>query len=1007
MITTRYEPRFRGFHDLTRWRVREILLVSTVYDAFVLEEDRALGERLTSEYLELDLRSVPRITRASTGRRALGLLARSSPDRGEDAGGEAERPRRSVRRPCDLVLCMSRLPDMAAAEFHTRLRAAHPRLPLAFLTYGALDAGLLDALAGVPGGDRAFYWHRDASLLLAIVKLVEDARNVAHDTRAGSQVILLVEDTPRFYSLLLPILYTEIFTQTRRLLSESVNEMHRILRMRARPKVLLATNLAQARQILDRYAYNTIGIVSDVRFPQEPGAEPDPEAGFVLAREARRTVPDMPVLLQSSEEGMEARVRALGLQWVDKQSGTLARDIRACLLQTFGFGDFVFRMPDGREVGRAGNLASLEQQIRRVPVESLAYHGRSNHFSTWLRARTEFRLAEALRPWKVTDWPDPEMLRTAMLDAIRAFTHSDRGGMVREYVPDLPPGGQDLLRIGSGSLGGKGRGLAFMNALLARSPVAAAHEDVDIRIPETCILCTDVFESFLEQNRLQDAVAWDLDDAAVARRFLAGAIPPRTRHLLRTLLDRFHDPLAVRSSSLLEDNQVFPFSGVYSTYLLANNHPDPEVRLFQLEDAIRLVWASMFFRTPRAFVRNTGYRLDEERMAVLVQVVAGSRRGDLWYPTFSGAARSLNVYPFPGIPPEEGAADLAVGLGTALASGERVFHFCPARPQVDPPYATAEEYAANSQSAFWAVDLSQPAAELNQAGGFSLRRLPLERAEADGVLPLVASTFVPEDGAIRDTVSVEGPRVVRFAQVLKHRSFPLPAILREFLQAGRRSFGCDVEVEFAVDLKPEARSVFHLLQVRPLEVAADPGLGGEEALSAPDLVCASTHAVGHGRWSDLYDVLVLDPERFDSLHTRDIALEIESLNRGLAAQDRPYLLIGFGRWGSRDPSLGVPVRWEQISHARVLVESDRRDLWVEPSHGSHFLQDMLAFRLGFLFVREGRAPNRVDWTFLESVRPLESTPHVHHLRFEAPLLVEIDGRSSRGVVRRPGKPRNA
>jgi hypothetical protein len=815
-------------------------------------------------------------------------------------------------------------------------------------------------------------------------------------------VILLVEDSPRFYSLLLPILYTEIYTQTRRLLSESVNELHRILRMRARPKVLLATNLAEAREMLAKYGHNTIGVVSDVRFPLAPGSEPDPEAGFTLAREARVATPDLPIVLQTSESGVEPRVREAGLRFVDKGSGMLARDIRTSLLQDFGFGDFVFRLPDGREVGRARDLRSLEQQIGTVPVESLEFHGRRNHFSIWLRARTEFRLAEALRPWKVSDWPDPEGLRQAMLDAIRTFTHADRGGLVREFTPDLPLGGQDLLRIGSGSLGGKGRGLAFMNALLARSTVAATHEDVDIRIPETCVLCTDVFESFLEQNHLQDAASWDLDDEATARRFLAAAIPPRTRHLLRALLERIRDPIAVRSSSLLEDNQVLPFAGIYRTYLLPNVHPDPDVRLFQLEDAIRLVWASMFFRAPREYVRNTGYRLDEERMAVIVQGVAGARRGDLWYPTFSGVARSYDVYPFPGIPPEAGGAALAVGLGKALADGERVFPFCPARPNVNPPYATAEEFAANSQSAFWALDLSRPDLQVRSEEVFSLKRLPLERAEDDGVLGLVASTFVPEDGAIRDTLSIPGPRVPRFAQVLRHGTFPLAPILVELLQAGRRSFGSEVELEFAVDLRPQGRSAFHLLQVRPLDVGSGPDLLAADALAAPDLVCASTRAVGHGRWTDIRDVLFLDPDRFDILCTRQIAEEVGGLNRRLAEEGRSCLLVGFGRWGTNDPSLGVPVRWDQVSQARVLVESDRHDLWVEPSQGSHFLQNMLALRLGVLFVQEARPGNRVDWAYLRNVTPLHSTGYVHHLRFEEPLLVEVDGRSSRGVVHRPG-----
>ncbi len=981
MIVPRYESRFRGFHDLMQYRVREILLVSTLYDAWVLEQDHNLSERLFSEYVRLDLRFVPRITRVNTGREAL---------------------ERMGRKPFDLVLCMTRLPDMTALDFRAQVKEVAPGRPVIFLTYDALDSGLRDRLRERSELDRIFYWLRDTNLLTSIVKHVEDYRNAPNDTRAGVQVILLVEDSPRFYSLYLPLIYTEIMGQTRRLISEGVNDFQRLQRMRARPKILLAETLLQARSFLRLYRQNIIGVISDVRFPA--GGAMDARAGFVLAEEVKSSMPDVPVLLQSSELDNRDRAHALDLGFLHKQSERLASELRSYILANFGFGDFVFRNEDGRAVGRAHNLYELHDLLGRVPDESVMFHASRNHFSAWLRARAEFKLAEELRPKRAADFSGVDAIRKMIVAAIARYTVSTHDGEVREFAPDRLRREANFNKLGTGSLGGKARGLAFMNAVLARNRFDERFPKVQIAIPNTFVICTDVFEQFLEENGLREWALAHSDEQKISERFQRAQLPETIEHDLRALLASASYPLAVRSSSLLEDNQALPFAGIYCTYMLPNNHPHLAVRLRQVCDAVKQVWASQFFPSPREYIKNTGYRLDEERMAVVIQEVGGTTHGDLHYPTFSGVARSYNYYPFAGMAPEEGTASLAVGLGKTIVESQRVYHFCPAHPRANPPWATNAEYLANTQTRFYALDVSRSGLQVTPDEDFSLSHEEIARAEADGVLRLVASTWNPQNESIRDYLMPGGPRIVRFAQILKHGTLPLPAILQELLEAGEASFGAPVEIEFAVDIDPQDanRARFHFLQIRPMMV--------DEQLSRLDLqdvdpgsvLCSSVQAMGNGRQSDIYDLLYLDPERFDILRTREMAQEIDALNQMFIEQDRHYLLLGFGRWATSDPLLGVPVAWRQVSQARIFIEADRHDLWVEPSQGSHFFQNMLALRIGYLFIKESRPGNQVDWDWLARQQPLHTTAHLRHLRFDRPLVVDIDGRSSLGVVHKPG-----
>ncbi len=981
MLDTRYESRFRGYHDLMRYRVREILLVSTVYDAWVLEQDHNLSERLFNEYVQLDLRYVPRITRVNSGRDALEQMR---------------------TRPFDMVLCLTRLPDMEPLEFRAKVKARFSGCPVVFLTYDALDTSLRDKLRQGAELDRVFYWFRDVNVLTSIVKNVEDYRNAPVDTRRGVQVILLVEDSPRYYSLFLPLIYTELLSQTRRLISEGVNDFERLQRMRARPKIILAETLQQARAFLRLYRQNIIGVISDVRYPD--GDSVNHQAGFVLAGEVKAELPDVPVLLQSSELEYKAQAEALGYGFLHKESQSLAEELRAFILEHFGFGDFVFRLPDGSEVARAANLYEFHDILPDVPDASILYHAAHNHFSTWLRARSEFALAEDLRPMRVGDFRGIEELRSMMIEAVGQLTLSEHDGEVREFAPDRMAARDNFNKLGSGSLGGKGRGLAFINALLARNRFDERYPKVHIGVPNTFVLCTDVYEEFIDVNELRAWAKAATDDALIAERFQSCLLPQRIEDDLHALLDKVRYPLAVRSSSLLEDNQTLPFAGIYSTYMLPNNHEDVEVRFEQLCTAIKQVYASIFSRGPREYIKNTGYRLDEERMAVVIQELAGRTHGTRHYPSFSGVARSYNYYPFAGVEPEDGTASLAVGLGKTIVESQRVYHFCPNHPRANPPWASNEEYLQNTQTRFYALDISRPDLGVVPDEDFSLLHLDIAEAERDGVLQPLASSWSPQDRAIRDYLMPGAPRVIRFAQILKYKSIPLSAILRDLLRAGEKSFGAPVEIEFAVDLDPKdaERADFSFLQIRPMVVTERHCTIDPETIEPSQLICSSVQAMGNGRYDDIHDLVYLRPERWDALRTREMAREIQSINDHFIAEGRHYILMGFGRWATSDPLLGVPVNFAQVSQARIIIEADRHDLWVEPSQGSHFFQNMLALRLGYLFIKESRRGNLVDWAWLDEQEAEHSTHHFRHLRFETPLVVDIDGRSSLGIIHKPG-----
>ena len=973
---------FSGFGHLMPYRVQEILLVASMYDAFTLEEGGRLTEMLLNEYRELNLSSPPHVTRASTGEEALKLMD---------------------SRRFDLVITMTRLGDMIASELAGAIKAINPDLQVMNLAFNPRELAHLRAADSDSNIDRYFLWSGDNRLLLAIIKHCEDILNVAHDTRYGDvRCILLIEDSIRFYSSYLPMLYTEVLEQTQSLMVEGINLSHRLLRLRARPKILLATTFEEAWDLYRQYKDSLLGVISDGKFPWL-GVERQ-DAGVEFIRRVKSVDPHTPAVLQSTNLDLAKTAAEIGAGFIHKNSRQLLHELRKFMLANFGFGDFIFRMPDGEEIGRAPDLKTLVQLLKTVPPESVRHHASNDHFSNWLRARTEFGLASMLRPRKVTEFKDAEALREYLVQAINRFRTESQLGVVADFSRHHFDISSAFVRIGGGSLGGKGRGLAFMNSILHRYGITNRFPGVFIQVPPTAVVGTDVFDRFMMQMDLRERVLGDTQDEEVVRLFLKAKLPPGIYDDLRAFLEQVRYPLAVRSSSLLEDSQFQPFAGVYSTYMLANSHPDLDVRLDQLCDAIKLVYASAYGRAAKSYIEATSNRVEEEKMAVVIQQMVGRRYEGFDYPHFSGVAHSSNFYPSAGMKPEDGVAAVALGLGRMIVGGGKTLRFSPSHPGVLSQFGNVRDWLNNSQRQFFAMDVTDPNAYPVARDDFNLVLLELEDAERHGTLEPIGSVYSAENDAVYDGIHRPGTRLVSFAHVLKSDLFPLAAILKLLLELGRRIMSAEVEIEFAVVLG-DGKLIPHqfgFLQIRPLAAGYQAPDIPEEILASDEAVMATDLALGNGKSTEIRDILYVPRGKFDRAMTQQIAQEIGRVNRRFVKAAVPYLLAGPGRWGSSDRWLGIPVRWDEISGARVIVETDLDDFKVTPSQGSHFFQNLTSFQVGYLTINAGNHGSRIDWDWLDEQPGAQEGEFLRHIRFKEPLTILIDGRTRHGVVLRPG-----
>jgi CheY-like chemotaxis protein len=976
------ERLFEGFENLMPFRVQDILLVSSIYDSFILREDGRLNEILIGQSIELHLQHTPEITHVSTAAEALELA-------------------RSQRR-YNLIIANVHLNDMDCVELAAAVRRAGLDIPVVVLAFDAQEAQSLVARRPLADIEQVFLWQGNPRLLLAIVKYVEDKRNVEHDTlKMGVPVVLVVEDEVRYYSALVSEVYTALITQSRRILSEGYNLAHKLVRMRARPKILLASDYETAVEIAQRYRSYLFGVVSDVEFPRN--GHLDPAAGFELAHLVHRAIPDIPVVLQSSDAQFQARANAEGFAFLRKGSDTLLADMRKLLTQEFAFGDFIFRLKNGKEVGRAGDLDAMETQIRHVPAESLVYHGERNDISHWLIARTELALAEKLRPRRVVDFKDAEALRAHCLQTIREYRREQKQVLVGDFQPESFRGAADFfLRFGIESLGGKARGLTFVRHLLHKYGAAQRFPGVRISVPNTLVLATDLFEQFLAENNLETFAMQCEDDGELLRRFLAGALPRTLRAALADFLRVVRVPLAVRSSSLLEDSQYQPFTGVYDTFMVANCDAELNTRLEELSEAVKRVYASTFTQHARAYIRATPYRLEEEKMAVMIQELVGTAHGTRFYPDFSGVVRSRNFYPAQPMQPNDGIAAVALGLGRTVVDGGKSLSFCPRYPRHMIQFSSVEDILRNSQTEFFALDLATP----RSASVDRLREhcFTLRDAEADATLHYVASTYSRDNDAIFDGLSRPGARVVTFAPILKHEIFPLAAILDYLQKLGSDALGRPVEIEFAVRMgNGSTPADFGFLQMRPLSCSREMEDQTVESVEPASVLCRSSHVLGNGRIEDIFDAVVVDYESFHRASSVEVAEIVARLNAQLVASRTPYILIGVGRWGSKDPWLGIPVTWDQVSGARVIVEAGFRDFRVTPSQGSHFFQNLTAFRIAYFTINPDLGEGLVDWAWLAQQDAVEHIGSVRHIRTSVPFTVAISGSRGVGVILKPAQ----
>ena len=980
-FTEGYGRRGGGLQDLMRRRVQNILFVSSLYESFIMAEDGQLNELILSKFLDMNLSQAPNLIRVSSGAEALAL---------------------AQEEPFDVCISSLQLGDMNAAQLARRIEAAGLDLPVMVLAYDHRELKEFESRYGFEDLERVFIWQGDARILLAMVKYWEDKVNLDPDSKLGVPVLILVEDSVRFYSSFLPVIYSELMKLSQSVFSEGVNLYQRLLRMRARPKIVLCSSFEEAWSYFNTYRYNVLGIISDIRFPRSGVDVPD--AGLELAQRIREARPDIPILLQSSNPENRGLAEKMGTGFLLKGSPVMLEEIRQYLTKHFYFGDFVFRLESGEEVDRATDLRSLLEKLETVPVESIGCHASRHDFSSWLRARGEFALAYRLRPRLVEDYDSLEELREDLITSIGAYRRERSRSTVADFDPEVLSDAGGIMRIGGGSIGGKGRGLAFATRLVDQFGLSEKFSGVRIFVPPAVILGTDVFDHFLDGNDLRDLSIRSDDETEISEAFDEARFPWQARQQLASFLYENPVPLAVRSSSLLEDSPYQPFAGIFETLMLPNDHPDPAVRLEEVIRAIKEVYASTFSRQSKAFLEATPYRLEEEAMAVIVQKMVGRNREGLFYPDLAGVARSYNYYPTPPMTTADGIAAVALGLGKTVVEGAPCFRFCPRYPRHNVEFSTVEDMVKNSQRDFWALKMGMEAADPRWKEEGQLVRATLDVAERDGVMRWVGSTFSPENNAVYDGMSREGIPLVSMAPILKQGLFPLADILEEILDVGSTGTSSPVEVEFAVNLNtPEGEpQEFAFLQLRPLAVNRELDEVELEDVPGESLICESPSALGHGHLDDIRDMVVVDRNRFERIQSQACVGAVAHFNTELEKEGRPYILVGVGRWGSTHSWLGIPVRWSDIAGARVIVEAGFKDFRVTPSQGTHFFQNITSLNVGYFTVNREAGEGFVDWEWLAAQPALAEDGCVRHLRFDDPVLVTMNGTNQMGIIRKPG-----
>ncbi len=959
------------FQDLMLHRVHDILLVASPYDSFILEEEGQLTEQILHEYIGMSLNYAPRVSRSSTAKSAFNKLE---------------------KRSFDIIIIMLRISDMDPIKFSVKLREKYPKKPVFLLAFDESEIQQLpDNIDTVI--DKIFMWTGDASVFPAIIKYYEDKKNISRDIKIGNvRTIILIEDTARYYSSLLPLIYREIIYHTKKLMDKSLNDTQRLLHMRARPKILHAINYEEAKKYFNKYQMNILGIISDVRFPIKNKI--DSLAGIKFATYVRSKEKAIPILLQTSDTKLNIKKHQLNLKLLYKSSTTLFKDIKKFMKNHLGFDEFIFRNSQGEEICSVDNIQEMLSKLQSIPDDSIYFHASNNHFSNWIAARGKLTLASKFRSIKVSDYNSNQRRRTKYIQLITDELSNDIPTKVADFYNSND---SNFTKIGNGSLGGKARGLAFANSYIKELHLNKIYSNVTIKIPKTLVITTNEFDEFMNNNDLWEIALHSSNNDKIVNSFLAATLSKTIVKSIKSFLKQINHPLAIRSSSLSEDSQYQPLSGMYSTFMLPNIHSNIKIRLEHVLEAIKRIFASTFFQEPKSIIDTTVQRHEEEKMAIIIMEMIGKKHEEYFYPTFSGVAQSYNYYPVSHMNRKEGVAFVALGLGKTIVDGDKSLRFSPHHPNIFPQYYSIKSTIENSQNKFYALSMNVDKNPLENGEQKNLSHLTIDIAEKNKELKHLASVISENDNNIRDSLNYKGARVLTFSSILKYGRFPLCEILNSILKSGELALGCPIEIEFAVNLYDNKKDEFNILQIKPMVVGGIKENINENNINEINVLCKSNSVLGDGIIYDIKNILYIDEVDFDRSKTEEMALEIEKINDELG-KDNPYLIIGPGRWGTADPWLGIPVSWKQISNAKSIIEMGIEKLNPDPSFGSHFFQNITSLHISYFTVKKQNCNKEIDLDWLKKVKAHKKDRYVKWISLDSNLLIKIDGITGAGII---------
>ncbi len=969
-----------AFDKLMQKRIQSVLLISSTYDAFLLEEDGRIEEQIFNEYVSLNLRYPPRFIQVSTSEEALNVLQNES---------------------VDLIITMLSVGGMDPFSLSKNIKSDYPEIPIVVLTPFSREVSLKLSKEDTSAIDYVFCWLGNADILVAIIKLIEDEMNAENDILAiGVQCIILVEDSVRYYSSYLPIIYRIVFNQSKKFMTEGLNEHQKMMRMRGRPKILLARNYEEAVSIYQKYKTNALGVISDVSFNK--GGEKYNNAGVELAKMVKCDDLYMPFLLQSSDIEISKQAKEIRVGFLYKYSKSLLQELKLFLTVNLAFGDFIFVDPiSKKEVGRVSNLKELQEKLFKLPDDSLKYHFQRDHISKWLKARALFPIAEVIKNLKIEDFGNLEASKQFLYDTIANFRISKNKGVIATFYPNKYDKYVKFARVGEGSIGGKARGLAFLNTIINKNSYELDFEEVEVTIPRTVVIGTDIFEIFMEKNNLYEIALSDLSDEEILDHFVKAELPHLSDVYLKQFISVINNPIAIRSSSVLEDSHYQPFAGVYSTYMVSNTDEE-EVVMKQIGDAIKCVYASVYFKSSKKYMQATMNIIDEERMGVVLQEVVGQQHENRFYPTISGVARSVNFYPISPEKAEDGIVSIALGLGKQIVEGGVSLRFSPSYPRKALQLSSPEITIKDTQKKFFALDMDNNSFVPSVNDAVNLQNLDIRKALEDGSLRWIGSMYDYQNNIIRDGLRFKGIPLVTFSNILKNDVFPLAKVVKKVLEIGQKEMNQPVEVEFAVDLQnANGNHVFYPLQIRPIVEGEETFKEDLENLNPKEQLIYSNSALGNGIIDNVCDVVFIKSQEFKPANMIKMVPNIDQINDRLLSEKKNYILIGPGRWGSQDPYLGVPVKWPQISGARVIVETALDGFCVDPSQGTHFFQNLTSLRVGYITVNSLKGNSFYDENFLNTQSAVYEDEWIKHVRFKNPFIIKIDGKKGIAAINKP------